>query len=73
MTEGRHSILFYNNNTEYIVFNDLTSSATSTATTRTRTRAGFSELHKDERTVGHPICSTAVTSGNTRRSPATRR
>lgn len=21
MTEGRHSILFYNNNTEYIVFN----------------------------------------------------
>jgi hypothetical protein len=54
MTEGRHSILFYNNNTEYIVFNDLTSSATATATTRTRTRAGFSELHKDERTVGQP-------------------
>ena len=54
MTEGRHSILFYNNNTEYIVFNDLTSSATATATTRTRTRAGFSELHKNERTVGQP-------------------
>ena len=54
MTEGGHSLLFYNNDTEYIVFSDLTSSATATATTRTRTRAGFSELHEDERTVGQP-------------------
>lgn len=73
MTEGRHSILFYNNNTEYIVFNDLTSSATATATTRTRTRAGFSELHKDERTVGQPDMLYGSYLGEYEAKPATRR
>lgn len=54
MSEGRHSILFYNNDTEYIVFDGQNSSATMTATTRTRTRAGFDELHEEERTVNQP-------------------
>ncbi|WP_418420325.1 DUF5119 domain-containing protein [Alistipes indistinctus] len=54
MNEGRYSILFYNNDTEYIVFDGQTSSATMTATTRTRTRAGFNELHEEERTVNQP-------------------
>ena len=56
MTEGMHSILFYNNDTEYIVFEDLPSSATATATTRTRTRSTFAntEAHDGERTVNEP-------------------
>ena len=54
MNEGTHTLLFYNNDTEYIVFNDLPSSATATASTRTRTRTGFAELHAGERTVNQP-------------------
>ena len=54
MGEGTHPLLFYNNDTEYIVFNDLPSSATATASTRTRTRAGFAELHAGERTITPP-------------------
>lgn len=56
MNEGMYSILFYNNDTQYIIFNDLPSSATASATTRTRTRAGFSltEAHAGERTVSQP-------------------
>ncbi|WP_367280279.1 DUF5119 domain-containing protein [uncultured Bacteroides sp.] len=47
---------FYNDDTEYIVFNNISSSATANATTRTRTRAGasFAEPHTDERTVNMP-------------------
>ena len=54
MSEGVHSLLFYNNDTEYIVFSGLSASATATATTRTLTRSGFKELHGDERTVNPP-------------------
>lgn len=36
--EGEYSILFYNNDTEYLIFDELGSSATAMATTRTRTR-----------------------------------
>jgi len=59
MTPGEHQILFYNNNTEYIVFNDLNSSARATATTRSRSRAtyiGNSALDSkgDENTVNPP-------------------
>lgn len=54
MGEGTHSILFYNNDTEYIIFNDLPSSATATASTRTRTRSSFAELHAGERTITPP-------------------
>lgn len=54
MDEGRHSLLFYNNDTEYIVFDETSNSATATASTRTRTRASFQELHEGERTVTAP-------------------
>ena len=54
MKEGVHSLLFYNNDTEYILFNDLTTSASASATTRTRTRSSFKELHAGERTVSPP-------------------
>ena len=54
MSEGLKSLLFYNDDTRYIIFSDLSSSATATATTRTRTRSTFSELHAGERTVNAP-------------------
>ncbi len=54
MEEGTNAILFYNNDTEYIVFNDLPSSAVASASTRTRTRGGFSGIHDGERTVVPP-------------------
>ena len=38
---GKHQLLFYNNDTEYIVFDDMYSYAAAKATTRTRTRASF--------------------------------
>ncbi len=41
MTPGEHQILFYNNDTEYIVFNDITSLAQATATTRSRSRSTY--------------------------------
>lgn len=54
MAEGRHTLLFYNNDTEYIVFDETSNSATATASTRTRTRATFQPLHEGERTVTPP-------------------
>jgi len=41
MTPGEHQVLFYNNDTEYIVFNDISSSVQATATTRSRSRATY--------------------------------
>jgi hypothetical protein len=41
ISEGTHSLLFYNNDTEYIVFDDIQSYATARATTRSRTRASY--------------------------------
>ena len=38
MRPGEHSLLMYNNDTEYIVFSDIDSFASARATTRTRTR-----------------------------------
>lgn len=52
MSEGVNTILFYNNDTEYIVFDGLPTLTTATATTRTRTRAGFDD--GGERTVNQP-------------------
>ena len=40
-SEGKHDILFYNNDTEYIVVENLDKFATTKATTRTRTRASY--------------------------------
>ena len=54
MSEGEKSLLFYNDDTRYILFGDMSSSATATATTRTRTRSTFAELHAGERTVNAP-------------------
>jgi hypothetical protein len=41
ISEGEHALLFYNNDTEYIVFDDLQSYATARASTRSRTRASY--------------------------------
>lgn len=41
MRPGEHQLLFYNNDTEYIVFDDMYSSAAAKATTRTRTRSTY--------------------------------
>lgn len=38
---GRHQLLFYNNDTEYIVFDDMYLCASAKATTRTRTRTSY--------------------------------
>lgn len=54
MSEGRKSLLFYNNDTRYIVFDNLDSLGYATVTTRARSRATYSELHGDERTVNAP-------------------
>ena len=54
MREGRHSILFYNDDTNYIVFCDMESCATASVTTRTRTRSTYSEMHSNETTVNTP-------------------
>lgn len=54
MPEGTHDLLFYNNDTEYIVFNDLTHAMSATATTRGVTRSSLKELHAGEHTVNAP-------------------
>ena len=41
MRPGEHSLLFYNNDTEYIVFDNMNSYASAQATTRTRTRTSY--------------------------------
>ncbi|WP_352423149.1 DUF5119 domain-containing protein [Proteiniphilum sp.] len=41
MSEGEHSLLFYNNDTEFIVFDNLQTSASARATTRTRSRSSY--------------------------------
>lgn len=55
--EGRNNILFYNNDTEYIVFSRNDNGATTRATTRTRTRAtytGNKYANEGEQTVNAP-------------------
>ena len=54
LSEGLNSLLFYNNDTEYIVFDNVEESATATATTRSRSRSNFSGLREGERTVNAP-------------------
>ncbi len=54
MNEGTHDLLFYNNDTEYIVFNDIATLASASATTRSLTRGAFEALHAGERTVNQP-------------------
>lgn len=52
--EGRHSLLLYNDDTEYIVFSSINSWAEASASTRTRTRSTYSAVHGQERTVNSP-------------------
>lgn len=54
LSEGVHSFLLYNNDTEYIVFNDMASFPSASATTTSRTRASFVNPHAGERTVNAP-------------------
>ena len=59
LADGSNDMLLYNNDTEYIVFNDLNSTVTATATTRTRTRPSykgslFNSDGSDEVTVTPP-------------------
>lgn len=51
---GMHSMLIYNNDTRYIVFDDLASAPAAKASTTTRTRSSLKELHQDERTINPP-------------------
>ncbi len=41
MRPGEHSLLFYNNDTEYVLFDEMHSFASAKATTRTRSRASY--------------------------------
>lgn len=54
MPEGTHTLLFYNNDTEYIVFDDIATLPSASASTRTRTRSNFTALHEGERTITPP-------------------
>lgn len=54
LSEGENDILFYNSDTEKIVFNGFSVSESSQATTRTISRASLPELHAGERTIGQP-------------------
>lgn len=56
MSEGAHPILFYNNDTEYIIFNDMNIGAAATASTRTRTRATY---------IGNPYAPVGAIAENT--------
>ena len=54
LTDDAYSILFYNNDTEYIVFDGLYSVAHTRATTRTLTRSTYMAMHREERTITPP-------------------
>ncbi len=54
LKEESYSLLFYNNDTEYIVYSGLGEKANATATTRTITRNTFTALHGGERTINPP-------------------
>lgn len=52
--EGTYSLLFHNNDTEYIVYDEMSVSTRATATTRAVSRSGFRTLHEGERTINQP-------------------
>lgn len=52
--QGPYDMLFYNNDTEYVVINDIASLPKATATTRSRSRATLMDMHYGERTVSPP-------------------
>lgn len=54
--QGEHELLFYSNDTEYIVFSNTDNPVTATAGTRIRTRSGYKapEGYEHEQTVNPP-------------------
>ena len=54
LSPGVHSVLLYNNDTEYIIFEDAALSSAFTATTRARSRSPYSDNKPDEVTVNQP-------------------
>ena len=52
--QAGYSTLLYNNDTEYIIFEDADLSSAITATTRSRTRSPYSENNPQEVTVNSP-------------------
>lgn len=58
MRPGEHSLLFYNNDTEYIVFDDMQNYASARATTRARSRSSYMGnsymTESEENTVNQP-------------------
>lgn len=54
---GKHSLLFFNNDTEYIIISDIASLPTARATSTSRSRSTLTkikEMHPDERTINPP-------------------
>lgn len=58
LAQGPHNLIFHNNDSEYIVFDQMESFASARATTRTKTRASYQGSPytdtKAEKTVGPP-------------------
>lgn len=54
LREGEHTVLLYNNDTEYIIFDSLRVFTSAIATTRTVARSSLAELHSGERTMNQP-------------------
>ena len=54
MTEGKKQILLYNDDTRYIVFDNIQVSSMASASTRTRSRSSYSKDHPQDRTVNAP-------------------
>lgn len=58
LREGKSSLLFFNNDTEYILFDNVSTSSTAVATTRTRSRSTYFgspfSREEDEKTVNPP-------------------
>ena len=52
--ENIYDLMFYNNDTEYIVFNDIIASTSANATTRSLLRSSYEAMHAEERTVNQP-------------------
>lgn len=59
LLRGENELLFYNNGTEYIVFDSLNTFASAKATTRTRTRVSY----QGNMFVDHPVGTKELTVG----------
>lgn len=74
MRPGEHSLLFYNNDTEYILFERMSSYASALATTRTRTRSTYrGNKYMTTRAEGETVNPPDMLYGNYRASYTARR